>query len=79
MKKSFFSVSDWRGSMVGMCLIVLTTILIMAAGFYPADAQTMKPLKFGMVYATSGAMALDSEGLVLGHKLGADEIMKAGG
>ncbi len=68
-----------RRKRVGTYLMAVAAILFVAAGSHPADAQSAKPLKFGMVYATSGAMALDSEGLVLGHKLAADEIMKAGG
>jgi branched-chain amino acid transport system substrate-binding protein len=54
-----------------MCFVVSVPIL--------SSAQSTKPLKFGVVYAMSGATALLSEGIVVGHRIAAEEIMKAGG
>ena len=63
----------WREFFVTIPLICLSLSFPLGV-----SAQT-KPLKFGMVYPTSGAMALISEGLIVGHKLAADEITKTGG
>lgn len=42
-------------------------------------AQTVKPLKIGVVYPMSGVLGSFSEGIYLGHQAAALESMKAGG
>jgi branched-chain amino acid transport system substrate-binding protein len=61
--------------------LVLIIITLCFVSFFPhfVSAQTSKPLKFGAVYPMTGPTAFVSEGIVLGHRIAAEEIMKAGG
>jgi branched-chain amino acid transport system substrate-binding protein len=57
-----------------LVLLVATLAWTVAASVHAAD-----PIKIGIVYPMSGSQALPVEGLIRGHKLAADEIMKSGG
>ncbi|MBI4594987.1 MAG: ABC transporter substrate-binding protein [Candidatus Tectomicrobia bacterium] len=81
LSKSRQTLFSWmRGTKVkGLLFMALTLVFLILAlpGF--ALAADAKPLKMGIVYPLSGAMGLVGEGLVAGHKMAAEEIMKAGG
>ena len=57
----------------------LALVAMILACTAPAPAQAADPIRIGVVYPLSGSQALPVEGLVMGHKIAADEIMKAGG
>lgn len=63
MKKWIFTV------FIGLCLIFFTQV----------QSQAADTFKIGVVYPLSGAMALPCKSILTGHKIAADEIMKAGG
>lgn len=59
--------------------VALAVVVVMLSWTLLAPAQTSEPIRIGVVYPLSGSQALPVEGLVTGHKIAADEIMKAGG
>lgn len=67
---------DKRFYRLGLMAMVISFCLSIP---YFSLAQTQKPMKIGVVYPMSGAMAFISDGIATGHKLAADEIMKTGG
>jgi len=63
MKKTLLTI------LMSFCLIVFTQSSSLSADTF----------KIGVVYPLSGAMALPCQSILTGHKIAADEIMKAGG
>ena len=61
-----------------IAVILVSFIFSFISLTFAAEKET-KPLKFGLVYSTSGALGFLGNNVITGHKMAIDEITKAGG
>lgn len=59
--------------------VILVSFLFSFISLTSAAEKETKPLKFGLVYSTSGALGFLGNNVITGHKMAIDEITKAGG